>query len=342
MRADAVPALDALFVPFDDGRLPWVPGRTVFLHAREGASLHARDTAGLACQQGFKPAFDALQRGGLDVVAALDTTRRFDTVLMLPPRQRIEARASFARAIALLAPGGRVVVAARNDEGARSVEADLARIAGPVAVSSKHKCRVLVTAPLDSPVDADLAAQWRDADMPCEVAATGLHSRPGVFAWDRIDPASQLLVDHLPRDLRGRVADLGAGWGFLSHVVLANNPGVVALDAFEADHRAVDLARANLTDPRATVHWHDVTAGVETRYDAIVCNPPFHAQSGNARVDIGRRFIEVARDALAPRGRLWLVANRQLAYEDVLGTRFASVRIVVQAHGFKIIEAART
>lgn len=342
MRADADPALDALFLPFDDGRLGWVAARTAFLHARDGAALRMRDTAGLVCQQGFKPAFDALQRGGLDVDAGLDDARRFDTVLLLPPRQRIEARAAFARAIALLAPGGRVVVAARNDEGARSVQSDLECLAGPVAVSSKHKCRVLVTAPLDGAVDGELATRWRDADVPLEIAGTGLHSRPGVFAWDRIDPASQLLVDHLPRDLRGTVADLGAGWGFLSHRVLASNPGVTRLDAYEADHRAVDLASQNLRDPRVTVHWHDVTAGIDARFDAIVCNPPFHAQAGGARVDIGRRFIEVARDALNPRGRLWLVANRHLAYEEVLGAKFPSVRIVAQAHGFKIIEAART
>lgn len=337
----ADPALDALLVPFDERRLPWSPARTAFLHAREGAALHARDTHGLACEQGFKPAFDALQRAGFDVAPELDRTRMFDTVLLLPPRQRQQARAAFARAIDMLAPGGRVVAAARNDEGARSVEADLARIAGPVAAISKHKCRVLMTTPLHGPADAALAAQWRDDDRAREVAGTGLQSRPGVFAWDRVDIASRLLADHLPRDLHGRVADLGAGWGFLSHAVLSANPGVTALEAYEADHRAVELARNNLRDARASVHWHDVTAGIDARFDAIVCNPPFHAQSRDARVDIGRRFIEVASDALNPRGRLWLVANRHLAYEDVLGARFASVRSVAQAQGFKVIEAVR-
>jgi 16S rRNA (guanine1207-N2)-methyltransferase len=84
-----------------------------------------------------------------------------------------------------------------------------------------------------------------------------------------------------------------------------------------------------------------VTAGLPQRYDVIVSNPPFHAQGRADRPDIGRAFIAAAADALNPRGRLWLVANRHLPYEQVLDARFASVRIAAQDNGFKIIEAIK-
>ena len=42
----------------------------------------------------------------------------------------------------------------------------------------------------------------------------------GIFSADHIDPGSALLAEHLPKNLRGRVADLGAGWGFLSRAAL--------------------------------------------------------------------------------------------------------------------------
>jgi 16S rRNA (guanine1207-N2)-methyltransferase len=38
-------------------------------------------------------------------------------------------------------------------------------------------------------------------------------------------------------------------------------------------------------------------------------------------------------------GRLWLVANRHLPYEQSLAARFRQVRTVAQAEGFKVIEA---
>ena len=76
-------------------------------------------------------------------------------------------------------------------------------------------------------------------------------------------------------------------------------------------------------------------------YDTIVTNPPFHAQQGAARPDIGRAFIAAAAAALVPGGRLWLVANRNLPYELELDANFGSVRIVTQQQGFKIIEAIK-
>jgi 16S rRNA (guanine1207-N2)-methyltransferase len=36
-----------------------------------------------------------------------------------------------------------------------------------------------------------------------------------------------------------------------------------------------------------------------------------------------------------------LVANRHLPYEQALGAGFAQVRIVMQQHGFKIVEATK-
>jgi 16S rRNA G1207 methylase RsmC len=45
--------------------------------------------------------------------------------------------------------------------------------------------------------------------------------------------------------------------------------------------------------------------------------------------------------ALAPRGRLWLVANRHLPYVAALGAHFAQVRTVAQEGGFKVVEAVR-
>jgi 16S rRNA (guanine1207-N2)-methyltransferase len=127
--------------------------------------------------------------------------------------------------------------------------------------------------------------------------------------------------------------------------LLQRCPGISSLDVYEAESRALDLARANLAPFSARVpldfEWHDVTAGLPKRYDVIVSNPPFHAQGSMDRPDIGRAFIVAAAEALKPGGRLWMVANRHLPYESVLDARFGTVRIVTQSQGFKIIEAIK-
>ncbi|MFC3814547.1 class I SAM-dependent methyltransferase [Lysobacter sp. GCM10012299] len=347
MRAEGDDAaLQALFLPFADGLLSWPDtGGALFLRARDGWPLHQRALPGLVCEQSFKPEADALERSGLTRVEA-DDERLYPLVLVLPPRQRDEARALFARALARCAPGGRVVACLGNNEGAKSGEADLARIAGPVGNLSKHKCRVFWTAPMDGPADPELARQWLQADAPRAIAEGRFLSRPGLFAWDRIDPASRLLVEQLPPTLAGRAADLGAGYGYIASELLARCPGITALDLFEAEGRALELARSNLAQDAARVqlgfHWHDVTRGLTDKYDVIVSNPPFHAQGRADRPDIGRAFISAAAQAMRPGGQLWLVANRHLPYEEMLSVHFGDVRTVAQRDGFKVIAAVAT
>ena len=342
-RSDA--ALETLFLPFSEGRLPWPEtGGAMFLRARDGWPLRQQPRPGLVCEQSFKPEADALTQAGF-AVNVPGAAKTYELVLILPPRQRDEARALMARAVAMTKPGGRVVVSQSNDEGARSGESDLAQLTGEVESMSKNKCRVFWTASL-ARLNVSLLAEWQALDAPRAIADGRFMSRPGIFAWDRIDVASELLAEHLPGTLSGRAADLGVGFGYLSAELLTRCPKISALDVYEAENRALELARVNLKDFEARTpidyRWHDVAAGLPDSYDVIVTNPPFHAQRAMDRPDIGKRFIAVAADSLNPGGRLWLVANRHLPYENVLSENFDRVHTVVQRHGYKIIEAVRS
>jgi 16S rRNA (guanine1207-N2)-methyltransferase len=369
-RGDA--ALEVLLLPFASGALAWpawggAPGGVLFLRARDGWPLREAARPGLVCEQSFKPEADALTRSGWAVrdpdlsdddihdagphdagshgAGPHEAGDRSPLVLVLPPRQRDEARALLARAVAQCAPGGIVVACMANDEGAKSGEADLKALAGLSGTLSKHHCRAFWTRVDASTVDAALLARWRALDAPRAILDGRFASRPGVFAWDRVDPASALLAAHLPLDLVGRAADLGCGYGYLSVELLQRCPGIVALDLYDAEARALALAKRNLAAfaERAALdfRWHDVATGLSRRYDVIVTNPPFHAQGRADRPDIGRDFIAAAADALNPGGRLWLVANRHLPYEQTLDARFAAVRTVAQAAGFKVVEAVK-
>ncbi len=335
-------ALDTLFLPFQSGLLAWPPmGEVRFLRARSGALDHPKGAV-LSCEQGFKPQTDALRQQG-ELVSAEDHPP-YPLVLLLPPRQRDEARALYARALAIAAPGALVVASLANNEGARSGEADLHRLAGNGTSLSKNKCRAFWSIADAATRDEALAEQWTRGDVPRPIADGRFISRPGLFAWDRLDAASQLLVEHLPPDLRGQGADLGAGYGYLSAEACARCPGITGLDLFEADARALDLARMNLAHASERValafHWHDVSTGLPGSYDFILSNPPFHVGRRDAP-ELGLAFIAAAARALLPGGRLLLVANRHLPYEDLLAASFAQVRTVAVRDGFKLIAATK-
>nr|WP_063574407.1 methyltransferase [Luteibacter rhizovicinus] len=114
-------------------------------------------------------------------------------------------------------------------EGAKTAEADLALLAGGVTTLSKHKCRVFWTRPGAVP-DPALLDAWLALDGSLPIDEGRFVSRRGLFAWDRIDIASALLSSVLPENFAGRVADLGAGFGYLACRVIATSPGVGTVD----------------------------------------------------------------------------------------------------------------
>jgi 16S rRNA (guanine1207-N2)-methyltransferase len=322
---------------------------TLFLRARFSGELH--DFRNLVCVQSFKPWADALTANGHRVHADLSDCRPehalFDRILVLPSRQRTETRALLAQAALRLSPAGVLLSAQQNNEGARSLQADCEVLFSHALHESKFKCRVVWAA--GAHLNRELALAWQQLDAPRAILDGEFISRPGVFAWDRIDQGSALLTAHLPRDLAGHGADLGCGYGYLSRFALEANPAITALDCYEAEHRALSLARTNLSDfnvggrnPRALgFHWHDVSLGLAQKdFDFIVSNPPFHVGRAD-QPDLGLSFIATASAALRQGGRFYMVANQHLAYELALKQKFSQVRTLVQDQGFKVFEAIR-
>lgn len=339
-------ALQTLLLPFLTGQLQW-NNDALFLRARYDASLSLLASKQIICEQSFKPEAEMLQRAGFNVSPEVshDDDKKFSLVLILPPRQRDEAKALFARAMSSLRPNGVVIAAVSNNDGARSLEDDLAKLAGGINTHSKNKCRVFWSMSNHAPIDEGLPSKWKALDQSRPILNGRYVSRPGVFAWDRIDMASALLAKHLPADLNGNAADLGAGFGYLSDELLQRSAGIKSLHVYEAEHRALQLSKINLArhEPRVAInyHWHDVTTGLPQQYDVIVTNPPFHVQGSRERSDIGRRFIAVAAQSLNPCGKLFLVANRHLPYEQALADGFDSMKVLTEQQGFKVIVATK-
>ena len=335
---------EALFAPLDQGLVGiGADQRVLVLGASEAQSWRARAGTAWCCEQSFKPWASALTSAGLRTAQAI-AEADFDAVLIFVPRQRERARALFASAARRVREGGIVLAAQANQEGARSAQADLAALFGPLQHLSQRKCRVFWTRREQARIDTDLLTRWRALGEVQRVGEREHWSRPGLFAWDRIDTGSALLAAHLPGTLVGRVADLGAAWGYLSCVIAQRCSGVRSIDLYEAEALALEPARRNLDEalvgsahaPAIGIHWHDVTEGLPRRCDAVVMNPPFHEGRADAP-ELGQAFIDAAADALDPPGELWLVANRHLPYEARLARRFEQVQAMADEGGFKVL-----
>ena len=259
-----------------------------------------------------------------------------DEVMIYAPPGVLERRYVLAQALRALKVGGRLDVMAFKDKGGSRLKKELLGFGVEVGETAKaHHRRCIVIRPeAVTGLDAAIAD-----GAPRVVPGLEAWSQPGVFAWDRIDAGSALLAEHLPA-LKGAGVDLGCGYGALATVAL-RSPGVTSLRLIDLDRRAVEAARKNIEDPRASVEWADVrTMTADGDLNFVISNPPFHDGGAEDR-RLGQAFIRKAAELLRKGGVAWIVANRHLPYEAELNAAFNRVRMVADAGGYKLFEAVK-
>jgi 16S rRNA (guanine1207-N2)-methyltransferase len=259
-----------------------------------------------------------------------------DGLIMLAPPGTIERRYAIALVLRALKPGSALLVLAPKDKGGSRLAGDIEALGCHFQESSKRHHRICIT---QSSGDEKAIAQAIAEGAPRFDDDLGLWTQPGVFSWNRLDPGSAILLDHLPA-LSGKGADLGCGIGILAHAALASDL-VTSLTLVELDARALSCARRNVNETRAHFVQADLRKLNEPALkglDFIVMNPPFH-NGGAEDKSLGQIFIKTAAGLLRKGGRLYCVANRHLPYEAVLKEHFRRVDVLADRDGFKIFEA---
>jgi 16S rRNA (guanine1207-N2)-methyltransferase len=297
-------------------------GAVLVINPTAEADLSALPKDRVTIVQGFYPDNRAWTARGFQTVPEMPETAAAAAVLYLP-RAKAQARANLAAATAT---GATVIVDGAKSSGIDSFFKAARTQSDTTAAYSKAHGKVFQIAPTTAFSD------WALPNLQSN--ANGWTTAPGVFSADGPDPASEALANGMP-PLKGRVADLGAGWGYLTKCVLEKSEKITVLDAIEAEYSATRAFSKNVDDPRARIHWADATQWSEDGYDHIICNPPFHV-SGRADPAIGRHFIDAAQRMLRPSGTFWLVANRHLPYESALTTHFADVTEIEGSPAFKL------
>lgn len=272
---------------------------------------------------------------GSQALEALAPASQSEIVMLAPPAT-VERRGALAAALKALRPDGRLIAMAPKDKGGSRLAGDLKALGAEFAENAKRHHRIChVRRPSDlTAVEAAIA----DA-APCRIEGLGF-TQPGVFSWDRIDAGTALLLGALPA-FKGPGADFGCGIGLLANKVL-ESPAVASLALVDIDRRAIEAARANVSDPRAAFHWADLrgTQPALADLEFVVMNPPFHDAGAEDRA-LGQVFIRRAAGALKKGGTCWLVANRHLPYEAVLAEHFKGVDLKGEGGGYKVYEARK-
>ncbi len=262
-----------------------------------------------------------------------------DDVVLTLPRGKEFLDMMIACAAGALSPGGRLWLAGEIRDGIKSATRRLQSSFAQVTKidSARHCALVCATGPAQTATfnPEDWRREW---SLVRPGRSLNIQSWPGVFNHGALDNGTALLLENLPVFAPGsRVLDLGSGAGVIGAVLLAEMPELQVTLADTSGLACLATSRTLACNHlQAEVVASDGFSQIEGQFDWIVTNPPFHAgHRGNP--DMTPRLLAPARNFLAPRGQLILVANRHLPYQDSLRGRFSSTRVVTRNSAFQVL-----
>jgi 16S rRNA (guanine1207-N2)-methyltransferase len=282
--------------------------------------------------------------GVTDAVAlladGLSAVETYDLVLCHLPRGRAVIESLIRDVARALKPGGRFYLVAHKRAGVKSAIRYAAEILGRAGVVRQRKGYHVALASKDQLPPRYKADEYRRFEILLEDSPVVLVSKPGVFAWDRLDAGTAALVQTMEIRAGETVLDLGCGTGLLALVAARRGGRVTGVDA---DLRAVESARRTLAenDVSGQVLISDCAQSVlDRRFDVVLCNPPFH-QGVGVEYEVARQMVRDAATVLRPGGRLYLVSNVFLRYEEDLRERFSRVKEVLNDRRYRVLQAVR-
>lgn len=270
----------------------------------------------------------------------------FEQVWLRIPRSGLETRMLLTAAAARTASGGTVLAYGAKDEGIRSVDNHRPAVLTPFeTVRIKRRCRVSIARVREAGEDDAAREQvppdgleaWAERwTLDLGTGPREWVSFPGVFAHGRLDPATQLLLGHLPSLPPGaRVLDFGAGTGVIGAAVLERVPDA-RVDLLDPDGIALAAAAVNVPDARPIRAADLDAAGAD--YDLIASNPPVH-EGKRETLSVVAHLARGSAGRIARSGRLMLVIQRRMAVEPLLRAAFARVEAVADEGAFRVWSA---
>jgi 16S rRNA (guanine1207-N2)-methyltransferase len=283
-----------------------------------------------------------LERNSLPVCTwtSLDSIEgEFDVAIVKVPRQKALLDAALSRIRPHLRAGASVIGAGMTKHVHNSTTKSFERWIGPTTTSrARSRARLLF---------AEVRVDVQQPPAPEGVDVAGeefqLWLEPGVFAKQGVDPGSAMLLNWVPRlPAEGRdqlILDAGCGSGLLTATAASRNPAAEVIGTDESYLAVASALRTLEPFAKARAEVANVLSTIaDGSADLVLSNPPQH-QAAVLSQQLLSVFIEEARRALRPTGKVRMVANRHVNLNVALTGAFDRVRILDQDRRFMVCEA---
>lgn len=279
-----------------------------------------------------------------DILESLSMLR-FNVAFLAIPKGRDLARDQMWYARRVLLPGGKLYIAGPTVGGAKSIIKDAEKMLGRcVTLEARNRHRLAVAVLPDNlpdyPIDwieySWLVIHQREFNTP--LGSVVLATRAGIFSWQAVDDGTAFLLENIPFESGQRILDMGCGNGIIGVLAARTAAYVLMVDdnllAVSCAKRSIEINGLTNAEAKAS----DVYDNVELQhFDLIVSNPPFHKEF-DVNTNVAHRIIRGAKKYLHNGGRLVLVANAFLNYEQVMAEQAETVQVLAHDNRYKVIE----
>lgn len=274
---------------------------------------------------------------GLRSEFGLPTAHSFESALLYWPKSKSFAGSLLRWLASQIKQPQKVFLLAANDAGGKSLNNALKPFGEEITkLDVARKCSLwsFMLTPIDDfSWDNECSSFSYDNldNDPLE-----FQTYPGVFNAGKLDAGTKLLLDNIILNKRGRVLDLACGSGVIGLTCKSRQPELY-VEMVDIDGMALVSAELNAKTLGfdCPVFVSDGLSNTK-KFNTIICNPPFH-QGKDTDYNFAQQLIRTAKQHLLPRGEVWIVANRQLAYEQWAEKSCNIVETVVQGNGFKVL-----
>lgn len=160
----------------------------------------------------------------------------------------------------------------------------------------------------------------------------------GVFSKRGLDYGTRVLLENFEFDDKKSFLDVGTGCGPIG-IYIAKSSDSYTVDMIDVNPKAIELCKKSIEYNKlsnANVFLSNIYENVESKYDAILINPPIHAGK-----KVVYDIISGAKNHLTSNGEVWIVMRKDQGAKSMIKDmqQLYEFEIIKKDNGFYIIKS---
>jgi 16S rRNA (guanine1207-N2)-methyltransferase len=273
--------------------------------------------------------------------AQYQTKAKHDLVIIQFPKSKAELTFTIAMLAEVVTENATLLIVGENKSGIKSLEKlTVNQLSHCQKVDAARHC-LLFVASFQESLPTFVLDDWLiDYQYSINEIEINVRALPGVFSQKSLDIGSKVLLENLPTKIRGKILDFGCGAGVIA-CFIGKQYKEVELELLDVSALAIYSAEKTLekNELQGKVFASDSLSAVNTKYDHVISNPPFH-QGIKTNYQATETFLENIKQKMAAKGKITIVANSFLKYQPIMEQSIGRTKSLCKQSGFTIYHCA--